>query len=116
MRNTLARNFRGLKLSIKFLFENSTFKWLYPDFTPHEISIYSPFLSCKNRTQIDFLMTCQKVSCQGSVYILSSLTMMFPLDENVNFSVVGTNKNPTFAIEVKGQFINFKVLVCEFLN
>ena len=91
VRNTLARNFSGLKLSIKLLLdEGYSYKWVHPDFTRTTHSIYNPLVSCANYIQSDFQVTCKRVSCEGLIYIISSLTLMFPLDRDVKLAVIMT--------------------------
>ena len=106
--NTLARNFNGLKLSIKFLLIGGTYHWSHPIFDPRtQTNIYSDFTTCLENPDNGFGLTCQKFSCEKSTYIISSLTLMSPLDKDVTFTVIRSGTSPaTLAfidIKVKGK-------------
>ena len=106
--NTLARNFNGLKLSINFLLIGGTYSWSHPILDPRrQTNIYSDFARCVEDTENGFDLTCQKVSCEKSTYIISSLTLMFPLDKDVTFTVVRSVTSPAklaaIDINVKGK-------------
>ena len=88
IQNNLARNFDELKLSVKFLYVgNNYYLWTHPGLTRTETVIYSPFTLCVNNYEMGFKVTCQKVRDDGFTFIKSSLTLMFPLDKDVTFSV-----------------------------
>ena len=87
IQNNLARNFDELKLSVKFLYVGNNYLWTHPGLTRTETVIYSPFTSCVNKQEKGFKVTCQKVHDDGFTFIKSSLTLMFPLDKDVTFSV-----------------------------
>ena len=104
--NTLAKNFNGLKLSIKFLLIGGTYQWLHPILYPRrtQTNIYSDLSRCVDeRAENGFGLTCQKFSCEKSTYIISSLTLMFPLDKDVTFAVVrsGTSSATLASINIK---------------
>ena len=105
--NTLARNFIGLKLSVEFLFVGNDYFWSHPGVTLTETLIYSPFTRCVNTAEKGFLVTCQINSNEGSTFIKSSLTLMFPLDRDVTFSVYHRTTSrvllSTIDIKVKGK-------------
>ena len=109
IQNTLARNFVGLKLSVEFLLVGNDYLWTHPDLTPkkRETVIYSPFTQrCVNKDENGFLVTCQVNSNEGSTFIKSSLTLMFPLDRDVTFSVYHRTTSQvlsTIDIKVKGK-------------
>ena len=109
--NTLARYFSGLKLSIKFPFVNSSsYSWTHNGLIVAQNTIYNIFSSCVNNIENGFRMTCQKVSCERSTYIISSLTLMFPLNRDVSFAVIEVGRNTTqlasVDVKVKGKLIN----------
>ena len=109
--NTLARNLNGLKLSIKFLFVNySYYSCSHNGLIFSRNTIYNVFSSCVNNIENEFRVTCQKVSCVRSTYIISSLTLMFPLDRDVSFAVNEVGINPTqlasVDVKVKDKLIN----------
>ena len=109
--NTLARNFNRLKLSIKFLFANdSYYVWLHNGLIVSQNTIYNIFSSCVNNIENGFRMTCRNVSCERSTYIISSLTLMFPLNRDVSFAVIEVGRNTTqlasVDVKVKGKLIN----------
>ena len=106
--NTLAKNFIGLKLSIEFLLVGNDYIWTHPGLTPKitETVIYSPFTRCRNMDENGFLVTCQVNSNEGSTFIKSSLTLMFPLDRDVTISVYHRTTSQvlsTIDIKVKGK-------------
>ena len=86
--NTLARNFNGLKLSIKFLLVGNQYLWTHFGLTQNENNIYTSIALCANSNANNFQVTCQKISCTTSTYIKSSLTINFPLDKDITFAVV----------------------------
>ena len=107
--NTLAKNFYGLKLSIKFLLREDAYYWNIPglDERQTQTAIYHQIAKCQNKNENGFKVTCQKFFCSGSAYIISSLTLMFPLVHDVAFSV-SRNLNPNnpldlIAVVVKGK-------------
>ena len=104
--NTLARNFIGFKLSIKFVSVGGSYIWSHPAFTPRQSGIFSVFVSCANRSEINFQVTCQNVSCESSYEIISSLSLMFPLNKNVRFAVIQLGTRAELAsidIKVRGK-------------
>ena len=106
--NTLARHFEGLKLSITFLFVDDDYFWTHPDFIFFKQStIYTALASCRNSVENGFNVTCQQVSNGNSTYIMSSLTLMFPLDKDVTFAVFKTRTNKvqlaSINIKIKGK-------------
>ena len=107
IQNTLAKNFIGLNLSVEFLLVgNDNYFWTHPGLTRRETTLYSPFTLCVNRTENAYEVTCQINSDKGSTFIKSSLTLMFPLDRDVTFSVYhGTTSQvlSTIDIKVKGE-------------
>ena len=88
LNNTLARNFQGLKLSIKLFGKSDLYSWSHPGFTPRRTTIYQPneHPPCVNKSENGFHVTCQLVSGPGSINIISTMTLMFPLDKNVTFT------------------------------
>ena len=110
IQNTLARNFIGLKLSVEFLLVGNHYLWSHPDFDSKiETVIYSPFTRrCINTAEKGFQVTCHVNSNEGSTFIKSSLTLMFPLDRDVTFSVYDKTASQqvllsTIDIKVKGK-------------
>ena len=105
--NTLAKNFYGLKLSIKFLLREDAYYWTHPGLNRPQTTIYQGIAQCQSKTEDGFKVTCQKFFCSGSAYIISSLTLMFPLVHNVTFGVSPTpiTNNPldVVAVMVKGK-------------
>ena len=105
--NTLASNFIGFKLSIKFLSDDDAYIWSHPGFNHSQNIIFSAFASCANRSENSFQVTCQNVSCERSTYeIISSLTLMFPLNKNVTFAVIQLGARRELAsidIKVRGK-------------
>ena len=103
IQNTLARNFIGLKLSVEFSLD----VWTHPGLTRTETAIYSPFTRCVNTAENGFLVTCHVNSNEGSTFIKSSLTLIFPLDKDVTFSVYHKTTSQvllsTIDIKVKGE-------------
>ena len=87
----MARNFNGLKLSVKFQLVDDFYYWTHPGLTRFETTIYTPFVPCYSRSGNDFRVTCKQVLCEGSTYIISSLTLMFSLDTDVTFTVYQRN-------------------------
>ena len=106
--NTLAKNFSGLKLSIKFLLHEDVYYWTHPGLSWPLTTIYQGIAKCQNKNDNGFKVTCQKFFCSGSAYIISSLTLMFPLVHNVAFGVSRTlnanNPLDMIAIVVNGKF------------
>ena len=103
--NTLARHFNKLKLLITVLFVNESYFWTHPDFIPvKQTAIYTAVGSCQNSVENGFNVTCQQISLGNSTFIMSSLTLMFPLDRGVTFAVIRTGTN-----EVQLAFIDIKV-------
>ena len=87
--NTLAKNFNWLKLSIKFQLVGDSYYWTHLGLKPSQTTIYNPILkpACGSRNDNGFHVTCRQVSCGKSAYIISSLTLMFPLNTSVTFRV-----------------------------
>ena len=107
IQNTLARNFIGLKLSVDFLLVgNDQYFWTHPGLTRTETIIRTPF-ACVNKAENGFQVTCLINSKEGSTFIKSSLTLMFPLDKDVTFSVYHRTTPQvllsTIDIKVKGK-------------
>ena len=129
--NIVARNFKGLKLSVEFQLIGDIYYWTHPGLISSEITLFSSLAQCRNRSEYAvFWVTCQEVFCQGSTFIISSLTVMLPLDKNITFAVYGrTHSNsiglPSIDIDVKGKFVNIKnnlyityenlKIICDFL-
>ena len=107
-KNTLAKNFYGLKLSIKFFLGDYLYQWVHRGLARSETTIYQKLAPCQSTNEFGFKVTCQKVFCNGSPYIISSLTLMFPLVQNVTFIVsptpVNNNRLALIAVMVKGKF------------
>ena len=105
--NTLARNFIGLKLSVKFLLVGHVYVWSHPNLNAIVLEnfIYNSIASCINSSQHGFQVTCRQFVCENSTYIISSLTLMFPLDNDVTFSVFEEvwNQIASIDIQVKGK-------------
>ena len=109
--NTLARNFNGLKLSVKFQLVGDYYYWTHPGLKLSQITIYNPIFQCGSRSENGFNVTCQKVSCGGSTYIIISLTLMFSLNTDVTFAVYERNNRLTIEIasvdvHVKGELMS----------
>ena len=94
-------------MSIKFLSDGDAYIWSHPGFNQSQNIIFSVFASCANRIENNFQVTCKNVSCERSTYeIISSLTLMFPLNKNVRFAVIqlGTGRELAFIdIKVRGK-------------
>ena len=108
--NTLAKNFYGLRLSIKFLLRKDSYYWTHPGLKNRpqtQTTIYQKIAPCKSKKENGFKVTCQKFPCDGSTYIISSLTLMFPLVHNVVFGVnpISINNTPLdlITVMVKGK-------------
>ena len=111
--NTLAKNFNGIKLSVKFQLIRNFYFWTHPGLTLSQTTIYNPILhtACRNKSENAFRVTCQEVLCGKSTYIISSLTLMFSLNTNVTFAVYQHNgpltvKVASIDVRVKGKLIN----------
>ena len=104
--NTVARNFNGLKLSVKFQLAGDYYSWTHPGLNRRQNTIYSKFLqpACGNKSENNFRVTCQQVSCGELTYIISSLTLMFSLTKRVTFSVYLQNS----PVEVASVDVNVK--------
>ena len=112
IKNTLAKNFNGLKLSTKFLLIGDFYIWSHRAFNPYvQTIIYTSLALCANNIQNGFKVTCQRVSCERSTYKVSSLTVMFPLDKDITFAVIEAGYNQvqlaSIDIKVKGKLISF---------
>ena len=108
--NTVARNFNGLKLSVKFQLVDNYFFWTHPGLTRPQTTIYNPLVLCYNRSDNDFNMTCQQVLCRGSTYIISSLTLMFPLNADVVFTAYQRNYRQSVKIASIDVIVKCKLL------
>ena len=97
----VARNFSGLKLSIKFLDDGKDYIWMHPSLTFKKSKIFSG--SCINTIESDFTATCRQITCDGFTYILSSLILMFPIDKDVTFDVSldESSQAPLASINIK---------------
>ena len=61
--------------------------WSHPKLSPIQTVIYNPILFCSNKDENGFHITCKQVRCDQSTYIISSLTLMFPLRNSVGFAL-----------------------------
>ena len=117
VQNIVARNFKGLMLSARFLVVGNNYVWKHPTFVPSQsqTTIYNSFLPCENRDENGLRVTCKTVSCGGSTYIISSLTVTFPLNEDATFAVVRSADNQillSIQIKVKGKLIKLIINRC----
>ena len=101
----MARNFDGLKLSIKLLLTGDWYCGSHPGLIENTNTIYHPIASCETKNENGFQVTCKQISCGGSTYIISVLTVMFPLKKDVTFAVMsGSNQQLDFiAIRVRSK-------------
>ena len=117
VQNIVARNFKGLMLSARFLVVGNTYVWKHPTFVPSQsqTTIYNSFLPCKNRDEHGFRVTCKTVSCGGSTYIISSLNVTFPLNRDARFAVIDVQNRQTLLsieVKVKGKLIKLIINRC----
>ena len=99
--NTVAKHFTGLKLSIKLLDDGKDYIWKHPSLTLETSKIFRHI--CINTVESDFQVTCRQVPCGRFRYIMSSLILMNPLDEDVTFGVSldGSSQVPLDSINIK---------------
>ena len=113
VQNVVARNFKGLMLSARFLVVGNNYAWKHPTFVPSQLltTIYNSFSPCKNRDENGFRVTCKIVSCGGSTYIISSLNVTFPLNEDATFAVIRNENGQTLlSIDIKVKSKLFKLI------
>ena len=118
VQNIVARNFKGLILSGRFLVEGNNYVWKHPTFVPSQLqtTIYNSLSPCQNRHENGFRVTCKTVSCEGSTYVISSLTVTFPLNKDARFAVIdGQNSQTLLSIEikVKGKLMELIIIGCK---
>ena len=117
VQNVVARNFKGLMLSARFLVEGNNYVWKHPIFvsSQSQTTIYNSFLPCENRVENGLRVTCKTLSCRGSTYIISSLTVTFPLNEDATFAVIRSGNSQTLlsiVIKVKSKLIKLIINRC----
>ena len=113
VQNIVARNFKGLMLSARFLGVGDNYVWKHPTFVPSQslTTIYNSIFPCKNRHENGFRVTCKTVSCGGSTYIISSLTVTFPLNEDATFAVRSADNQTLLSIEIKVKSKLIKLII-----
>ena len=114
VQNIVARNFKELMLSARFLVVGNNYVWKHPTFVPsqYQTTIYNSLLPCKNTDENGFRVTCKIVFCGESTYIISSLTVTFPLNEDATFAVIRSGNSQTLlSIEIKVKSKLIKLII-----